>query len=305
MSDPRSPTHPRPGQLAAHLALIGAQVSFGLFPVFGQFVFRPGGLTPLGLGTWRLAAGAVILALIAAVRYRRDAIPNRADLARLALAAMLGVAVNQGLFLEGLARSTPINATLVMCLIPVFTFTIAAAVGVETFSARRLVGVLIALGGTLPLLFDDGFHSLGRHGLGNLFMVANSLCYSVYLVMAKPLVRRYPPIVVIAWAYIFSLPFVPFFAVGQRLVPAAGHPLVWWSILYTVLFPTVLAYLFNMFALSRVRASTAATYIYAQPLVSAVASWFAFGEQPTAAMFIAAAALFSGVWLVREEAAAV
>ena len=35
---------------------------------------------------------------------------------------MLGVTANMLLYLEGLARSSAIEATLVMCLIPVFTF---------------------------------------------------------------------------------------------------------------------------------------------------------------------------------------
>ena len=202
----------QPRVLTAHLALAAAQVSFGLFPIFGHMVFRPGGLSPLAVGAWRVTAGAAILGSIALGVHGRRVVPARAHLARFVLAAHLGVAVNQGLFLLGLARSTPVNATLVMCLIPVFTFAIAAAVGQERFSGLRLTGVLVALGGTVPLLFADGFRSLGRYGLGNLLMVANWLCYSIYLIISKPLVRRYPPLVVIAWAYVLSLPFAPFFA---------------------------------------------------------------------------------------------
>jgi drug/metabolite transporter (DMT)-like permease len=286
-----------PRQYPAHLALIAAQVSFGLFPVFGTLIFRPGGLTPLGVAVWRLGAGAAVLLLLAVAVHGRRVIPARSDLVRLALAAWLGVGLNQTFFLEGLARSTPINATLVMCLIPVFTFGIAAAVRQEPFSARRLAGVLIALAGLLPLLFEHGLH-LGRYGLGNLLMTGNALCYSAYLVVAKPLAPRYPPLVVIAWAYVLSLPLVPYFAWGEHLLPASGHAGAWWALAYIIAFPTVLAYLFNMFALARVRASTAAVYVYAQPLVAVFASRMAFGERLSGTMLLAAAALFVGVWLV-------
>lgn len=287
-----------PRQYPAHLALIGAQVSFGLFPVFGTLIFRPGGLTPLGVAVWRLLAGAAVLLLLAVALYGRRVIPARSDLGRFALAAWLGVGLNQAFFLEGLARSTPINATLLMCLIPVFTFGIAAVVGQEPFSARRLAGVLIALAGLLPLLFEHGLH-LGRYGLGNLLMAGNALCYSAYLVVAKPLAPRYPPLVVIAWAYVLSLPLVPYFAWGgERLLPATAHASAWWALAYIVAFPTVIAYLLNMFALGRVRASTAAVYVYAQPLVAVFASRMAFGETLSGTMVLAAAALFVGVWLV-------
>ncbi|HMA40524.1 MAG TPA: DMT family transporter [Gemmatimonadales bacterium] len=286
-----------PREFTAHLALIAAQVSFGLFPVFGTLIFRPGGLTPLGVAVWRLGAGAVLLLLLALAVHGRRVIPARSDLGRFALAAWLGVGLNQAFFLEGLARSTPINATLVMCLIPVFTFGIAAAVRQEPFSGRRLAGVLIALAGLLPLLFEHGLH-LGRYGLGNLLMTGNALCYSAYLVVAKPLAPRYPPLVVIAWAYVLSLPLVPYFAWGEHLLPATGNAGAWWALAYIVAFPTVLAYLFNMFALARVRASTAAVYVYAQPLVAVFASGLVFGEQISGTMLLAAVGLFVGVWLV-------
>jgi drug/metabolite transporter (DMT)-like permease len=291
-----------PRDLTAHLALVAAQVSFGLFPVFGTLIFRPGGLTPLGVAVWRLGAGAALLLLLALAVHGRRAIPARSDLARFVVVGLLGVGLNQAFFLEGLARSTPINATLVMCLIPVFTFGIAAAVRQEPFSARRLAGVLIALGGLLPLLFEHGLH-LGRYGLGNLLMTGNALCYSAYLVVAKPLAPRYPPLVVIAWAYVLSLPIVPYFVWGEHLLPATGNAGAWWALAYIVAFPTVIAYLLNMFALARVRASTTAVYVYAQPLVAVFASGLVFGERISGTMLLAAAGLFVGVWLVARPLA--
>lgn len=280
---------------------MGSQVAFGLLPIFGQIVFQPGGLSPLGVGAWRLSAGAVILLGIGAAVYRRAILPARSDLLRFTVAAWLGVAFNQALYLEGLAQSTPMNATLVTCLIPVFTFALAAAAGLETFSAIRLAGVLVALAGTLPLFLGNGFAGLGRYGLGNLLMVANGLSYSLYLIVSQPLVRRYSPLVVIVWSYALSLPFVPWFAWGQRIVPEPGHVAAWWGLAYIIVFPTVLAYFFNVFALSRVGPSTTTVYIYAQPLVTGLASWSVFAETPTRPMVFAVPALFLGIWLVSRR----
>jgi drug/metabolite transporter (DMT)-like permease len=283
--------------LAGHLALAGAQVAFGLLPVVGTIVFRPGGISPLAVGAWRVAGGSLVLGAIVFARYGRAAIPARSDVPRFIACAMLGVAINQGLFLLGLARSTPVNAGIVMALIPVFTFGLAAAVGQERFSALRALGVAVALGGLLPLLFSSGL-SLGAYGLGNLFMAANAACYSAYLVLAKPLTRRYPALVIIAWAYVLSLVALVVFVPGQRLVPEPGAAAAWWGIAYIVLFPTILAYLLNVFALAHLRASTTAVYVYAQPLVAGTAAWIVFGELPTPAMLLAAVAVFGGIWLV-------
>ena len=85
-------------------------------------------------------------------------------------------------------------------------------------------------------------------------------------------------------------------------MPEPGHPAVWWSLAFIIVFPTILAYIFNTFALARVPASTTAVYIYSQPLVTGLASWAAFGETPTAQMLLAALALFAGIWLVSSRA---
>jgi drug/metabolite transporter (DMT)-like permease len=50
-----------------------------------------------------------------------------------------------------------------------------------------------------------------------------------------------------------------------------------------------------------VPASTTAVFIYAQPLIAAVASWLAFDERPSAGMLIATACLFGGIWLVTRK----
>jgi drug/metabolite transporter (DMT)-like permease len=275
-------------------------VAFGLFPVIGKLVFGPGGLSPLVLGAWRLVAGTAILLPLSAAVHGRATFPARSDLLRFTIVGWLGVALNQALYLEGLARSTPINATLVMCLIPVFTFALAAIAGQETFGVTQVAGLLIALCGTLALLLGRGF-TLGRYGLGNLLMVANTLSYSGYLVAGRPLARRYPPLVVIAWSYALSLPFAPYFAWHARVMPEAGHPAVWIGLVYTIVFPTVLAYLLNMFALARVPASTTAIYIYVQPLITGLASWLVFREMPTRQMLLAVPALFVGIWLVSRR----
>jgi len=299
---PASTQHAPDRRIAAgHVALSAVQVGFGLFPVFGVIAFQPGGFSPLGVGTWRIAVGAAVLAFLAVLRYGRAMLPARRDIAALVACAMLGVAVNQGLFLVGLSRSTPMNAGLVMSLIPVFTFTIAAAVGQERFSGMRALGVVVALGGTAPLLLTDGLNGLGAYGLGNLLMVANGLSYSFYLVLSKPLTRRYPALVITAWSYVFAVAALPVFTVGQRFTPDPGMGSAWWSLLYILAIPTVLAYLLNMFALARVRASTVAVYVYSQPIISGLASWVVFGERPTMAMGLATPAIFLGIWLVSRR----
>lgn len=293
---------PRQSVWAGHVALAGAQVAFGLFPIFGTLAFGPGGVSPLGLGTWRIAVGAVVLALLAAMRCGwRALIPDRRDLFRVLACALLGVALNQGLFLTGLSLSSPMSAGLVMCLIPVFTYAFALLAGQEPLRFARVAGLGIALVGVAPLVFPEGLGVLAGHGLGNALLVCNAAAYSLYVVLGKPLVRKYPPLVVTAWAYLGSVVVLPAFAWDAVLVPSPGATAAWLGVAYVVIFPTILGYLANLFALARVPATTTAVYVYVQPLVAGVAAWWVLAERPDLRMGVAALALLVGVSLVARR----
>ena len=301
MAAPR-PEPTRGSRLAGHVALVLVQVCFGLFPVFGRWAFAEGGFTPYAVASWRVCAGALVLSLVAAARLGPRSVPRRPDLPRILACALFGVVLNQGLFLIGLERSTAVNAGLIMCLIPVFTFCLAAGAGQEAFRWVRAAGVAIALVGVMPLFFARGGSFLGDYRVGNLLMAINTLSYSVYLVISRPLARRHASVAVIAWVYVGALPSLLFFAWGESLLPAqVGSPRAWGSLAYILVFPTILGYLLSVFALARVRASTAAFYVYLQPLITGAASHFLLDEPWTPGTVPAAASLFVGVWLVTRR----
>lgn len=297
------------GEGAAHAALVAVQVFFALFPVFGKLAFQHGVYTPLAVGVARILFGALSLSVLALALHGRRALPPRHEWRRIALLAVLGVAANMTLYLEGLKRSTAGNATLMICLIPVFTFTIAGVLGHERFGARRIGGLALALAGAAVLV--AGHAELGvEHVAGNLLIAGNCAGYAAYLVLVRSMARRHPPLAVIAWMFVFSLPWVPLmlwrdhaargaaeFALREVLWPATASTKALLSLGFILVFPTTLAYLFNVFALSRVRASTTAVYIYGQPFGTALAAWWMLDEHVTPLMALSAALLFPGIWL--------
>ena len=305
------------GRLAGHAALWAVQLCFGLFPVFGKWAIGPAGFSPLAVGAWRIAFAALALGALALALHGRRALPTRRDLARLAVGSFLGITANMALYLEGLARSTATNAGLVVCLIPVFTFAIAAAVRQEPFLPLRALGLAVALGGASLLFWAERPELVAAHGLGNLLMALNTLSYAAYLVTTRPLSRRYPPIAVIAWVFVLALPFVPLLTAADMAghadgvakgalevwFPPAATREAWLALGFVLVFPTAVAYLLNVFALSRLRASTTAVYVYLQSLITAAASALFLGERPTRALALAAACIFAGIWLVSRRPA--
>lgn len=281
-----------------HASLVVVQFCFALFPIFGVLAFQPGGFSPLSVAAWRMLVGAGVLLAIAVAVHGREALPRAKDLPLLLVGSLLGVTLNMVLYLEGLARSTPTNAALLMGLIPVFTFAIAASVGQERVMPARMVGVAVALLGASSRFWAERPELVREHAVGNLLMAANALCYSGYFVLSRPLLARYPPLVVIAWVFALSVPFVPLFAHGETLVPDTASAGQWRAMAFILLFPTILAYLLNIYALSVLSASTTAIYIYVQPLITAAASAWILNEELTPGMLVSAALVFAGIWLV-------
>jgi len=300
MSTVDAPLEQRPGlsrdQLQGRVALLFVQLFFGLFPLFGKWAMVE--LSARAVAGWRIAAGAVALPAVAAALYGRRALPRRADLPRLQACALLGVVLNMLLFLEGLRRSTAVNAGLIVATIPVFTFVIAVAVRQERFQAARGTGILLAFVGVSLLFLQRGPDFTAQTLSGNALMAVNAGCYSIFLVSVRPLLQRYPPLVVIAWVFVLSAWTVPLFAWGEAFAPPGVSTRGWLSLGYVLLFPTVLAYLLNTFALSKVSASTTAVFIFLQPLIVVASGVLVLGEALLPLTLAAAVTTLAGVWLV-------
>lgn len=289
------------GARAGHVALVAVQICFGLFPLFAVWAYAA--FEPKAIVSWRIAVGSAALMALAFLRHGRRALPRPRDLWRLQACALLGVVFNQVLFLEGLRRSTAANAGLLMPLIPVFTYSIAMAVRQERFSAGRALGIVVAFAGTAQLFLPRGPELDGSHAFGNLLIAINVLSYSCFLVLSRPLLKRYPTLVVIGWVYLLGLWTVPLYAHDAQLAPAGATRAAWLSLGYILVFPTVLAYLLNTFALSRVSASTTAVYTLLQPLIAVASGVLLLGERLAPATLLAGALIVAGFWLVvRREA---
>jgi drug/metabolite transporter (DMT)-like permease len=290
-----------PGKHGAQPALLAAQVCFGLFPVFGKLAMS--GVGPRALTALRIAIGSLVLCALALWKHRAAFVAARAEWKRLFACSLLGIVLNQVLFLEGMHRSSALHAGLIVCTIPVFTYVIAAAFRQERWSPRRALGIAVALAGCVWLVLARGVRGAagGAPLVGDLLMVANCFLYSGYLVLSRPLLRTLPPLVVIAWAYLLCVPWTPLLYASTPPDYAALDGLEWASLGYVLVFPTIVAYLLIGYALARVSASTAAVYNYLQPVVAGLGAWWLLAETPSAAAGVAAALLFAGIWLVTRD----
>ena len=285
---------PPPSDRSLLAALVAVQVLFGGLAVAGKLVLPV--VPPLALALLRLGtAAAILMALERALV--RSPMPSRRDLVAFAGFALLGVVLNQGLFLVGLQSTTATNAVLLVATIPAFTLLVAVVLGHEKAEAWKVGGLAVSFAGVLLLVVGSGL-DLGLHTLvGNLLIVANALSYSLYLVLSRPALSRHDPLTLLAWVFVFG-----FFEMALVAVPSftavdwsAFTPAAWWALVYTLLGATVLTYGLNTWVLRHVSASRVASFVYLQPVFGALFAWLVLDERITVKVLLAGLLILAGV----------
>src|SRR5262249_30868190 len=148
----------------------------------------------------------VVFAILAA---RRGGLRVHAkDVPLIALCALIGVAANQELYINGLARSTATNAAVLTTTIPVFAALVAIVMRRQPPRVRRLLGIAVACAGAAALVGIDQLSTSSEHVVGSAMLIVNSASYGTYLVVVRPLAERYDPVALLAILFAFALPMV-------------------------------------------------------------------------------------------------
>ena len=285
---------------APHVALFAVQVFFGSATVLGKFALLA--FPPFALVGFRI--GGAALAFYILQRFRGTfALDNGKDYLRFALFALIGITLNQLLFFKGLSLTTAVNTSLIAVTIPIFTILAGTLLGSDNLTTRKILGIILAAGGVIYLI-NPGRASFGSETTqGDLLIVLNSLCYAIYLAVSRRTIGYYGALKSIAWLFIFaSLINVPVGIYSLQSVNLAEISLnSWLFVAGLVIFPTILAYFWNAWALSRVEPSIVAVYIYLQPLMGFLAAILFLGEHFSIRLLISALLVFAGVFLVTRK----
>lgn len=237
---------------------------------------------------------------------------DKKDWWRFVVSGLSGVAVNQLCFFNGLSLTSPINASLIMTINPIFVLLVSSVLLGSVITKRKLIGIFVGGLGASMLFLSSAENTASEHLsdstlLGDIFILINALSYGVYLVVVKPLMKKYRPLTVINWVFFIGTVFV--LPVGwdqaTQIMWGSLTPSHIRSIAYVILGTTFLAYLLNIIALQRVAPVVVSIYIYLQPLlVLALVGIFAllgvseYHKDVNLMTGICAVAIFTGVWLV-------
>ncbi len=290
--------------LRAHLSMLAATMLFGANYWIAKGLM-PDHLLPMQIIFLRVL-GALIIAWIIqlSVKELRVLRIDRADYPRLILSSLIGVALNQMMFFNGLNHTTPVDAAIINSGSPILVLLFAAWMLKERIGKSRLGGILLGATGALMLiLLGNPLLPGSGHLTGNMFIVVNTAAWSLYLVVSKPLMVKYNPFVMMRWMFLIGFIGVFPFTIKQALDinfnSFDGY--TWFSILYIIIGTTFMAYFFISYSLKRLSSSVVAYYTYIQPVIVAVIGIIIFAEIISWVKILSALLVFAGIYFVTRK----
>lgn len=248
--------------------------------------------------------GATLLFWLAGLFVPKNPIEKK-DFLRLLVCAFFGMGINMLSFFKGLEYSTPINSAVIITTTPILVFIFSAFLLKEQLIKSRIFGVLLGfLGALFLVLFNDQLHANAPNiPLGNMLFVINAGSFALYLVFVRPLSQKYHPIHLLKWLFLiglvvcFPVTWSEFQEVNWSTMPLSAL----WRIGYVVVGTTFLTYLFNIFALKTLKASTVSVFTYLQPVMGIMFAIVVGADRLTAVGVFSCLAVLLGVYLVTKR----
>jgi drug/metabolite transporter (DMT)-like permease len=259
---------------------------------------RLGHLPALALAFWRCLAAALLLAPFAWWPRRRRAAPTRREAAQL-LAAGAFLAVHFALFNASLSYTTVASSAVLVGSSPLFV-GLAAALAGQPPSRRAWLGICLASAGAAVIgLGDVGAADLGRRALlGDAMAFAGAGAFAGYLLLGRSVRRRLPVAAYATSAYgTAALLLLP--ACLATGAPLGGYPARSWLVIAGVVAgPQLLGHTVFNSLLATVGATVVAVVTLTEPVGASLLAWLLFGELPPVWLFVGAAPVLAGMFLV-------
>jgi len=213
---------------------------------------------------------------------------------------------NQLLFLAGLNRTSPAHSAWILGASPIFVLLIAAAIGLERITARKTIGMAMALAGVGFLAQQasvaPGAPLTQATPAGDAITALAGILFSFFAVYAKKATESYGTITVNGFAYmagaVLLAPIIAWQAPGFSFahVSTAG----WSGLVYMAVFPSAACYLIYYHALAHMSASRLAAFVYLEPVIATLLAVAFLGERITPPLVASGTVIFSGVYLTER-----
>lgn len=217
------------------------------------------------------------------------------------LLLMLGVfsGGQQLLYAWSLTQTTVANSEVLHSLTPLFTTLIGWTFLGQKFDRRFLIGIAIAIVGSIALAAKDFSIALDKLQ-GDELALASAAFWGGYLMVTEKLRSHLSIIAIATWncllVTLFTLPLV--LATGEELFP---HSQVGWLTLGVLGISVIFTKFLITYSLKRLSSGLVATILLLHPAITGVLAWGIFNETLTWLNLLAFAVILFGAYLTTSS----
>ena len=287
-----------------HIAFLAA---FGATAIYGINHTVAKGVMPEYTGAFGFiflrTGGAALLFWISSLFIKSEKIENK-DWKTLLLAAVLGAVINMLSFFKGLELSTPINSSILVTITPIIVVIFSALLLKERIHFVKIAGIAMGLVGAIGLVIygNEIRTDAPNIPLGNGLFIINATAYGLYLIVIKKMMDTYQPITVLKWvftiAFLINIP-ITYSDFSQINWEMPGSIVA--SIVFVILGTTYMTYLFNGFALTKLKASSVSAFVYVQPLIGILVAIISGQDHLSLTKAAAATLVLLGVYFATKK----
>ena len=290
-----------------HLACFIAYAIFGINIIVCKDLTSSRLISPVALFCIRSLGAGALFWMISCFLPKEKV--EKKDYGKIMAASLLGFFLTQMTLLIAIPDITPMDCSIVSSLSPIYTMFIAAYALKEPITLRKAGGVAISFLGIIYLIMNSVTSTGGavKTSLtGILLMIANSLCFSLYLGLFKPVISKYSVITFMKWIFLFASAFS---------LPLAGRELFTfdysqlsgiylWELGFLIVCSTFITYFLIPLGQQRIRPTLVSMYSYIQPIIAILISIWVGMDTLSWQKVLAAAMVFGGVVLVNYSRSA-
>lgn len=290
-------------RLIGHLACFGAYAIFGVNIIVCKDLTSSHLISPIALFTLR-SVGAGFLFWIISLFMPCERV-RWSDHPRILAASVLGFFLTQMTFLVAIPDITPMDCAIVSAMSPIYTMFIAAIVLREPITWQKAGGVALSFAGIIFLILNSASGAGTTHTttVGLVLMIFNSLCFSLYLGIFKPLIGRYSVVTFMKWIFLYStllaLPFslrelttISYISLPRNIVA---------EMLFLILCSTFITYFLIPIGQKRIRPTLVSMYSYVQPIIATAISIYVGMDTLGWQKIVAAITVFTGGIIVSRS----
>src|SRR4051795_1813859 len=259
--------------------------------------FLAGAADPITIAVLRFAGGAVLLLPLALIKGERW--PSRGDWPAGLGLALLFFLLFPVLFNAALIYTTAARGALALSTTPLITMLVAALLRIEPLTARKSLGLVLAMSGVVIALAASLSVSPPGAWRGDALMLAGAACMALYTVWSRPLIQRAGPTSFAVTGMVIGagcLGAVSWAAGGIEAVMTFGGP-QWAAALYLATFCGAGIYYLWSFALGTVSPTIVALTVTVNPITAAIFGALVLGEPIRLSLAIGLLGAATGIWI--------